>query len=674
MNSHSTPKSNPHQLFAACRTLLCATALVFAVMPSLTKAAEEPPEAIVAIQTATIDGVGDARCSLEVTLPELTYKAITFAKTEPEQLLEKFAAGRSWAARKILSVDRDDEKRKIEIEYEEINVARPVDSGLWQVDFFRNTELQPFETKGNIITFIASGHGGLGAYRSVLAIEVPESGSELQFDAQLRALNFQMPFSQDSVKGSPSLDFRFEVETHVMASAAKSYSNPRFFKLWVARSFAANKGQQTLDDYRVRFRVEGFSSWSRWKRCKHVVPGETIVDAFFPLMDFDKLAKLTSPRPVKVEVQVEYRKPNGDLVAETDSQLVHLLSRNQVMYFHGTLQKLESFYQVRTQADIVIGSFVSVDDPVMQAAAGEISRLAGGGGAGYTDEDAMAFAKATFEYLKRKEIAYTSPTGRDIDGRHCQHIKYGRDVLQNRSGTCIDLSIFYASVFEAVGLDAIVYMTTNHAFPALRLPESKTVIPIEATFLKTESFEHSVEVAQRNVLNAKMAQFKLLTKEVEDTLENRAPAFLYEINIPTLRDQGITSLDQTAMNPLEIQQLVKVDRSQVARNDATNSNQKQPAKAANTSLAGKWTATIRKNGVEMSMGMILAEDGQYGGFLISLFPQSINREIGSYRVDGDRLVLNTDAGNFRRPFELRGNKLAVYFHEAKMWVWLDRQP
>ena len=61
----------------------------------------------------------------------------------------------------------------------------------------------------------------------------------------------------------------------------------------------------------------------------------------------------------------------------------------------------------------------------------------------------------TLYNLLRQNIAYeTTPGGYQPDGLSHQYLKYGRDVLRSRSGTCVNLSILYASVCEAAGLQA----------------------------------------------------------------------------------------------------------------------------------------------------------------------------------------------------------------------------
>ena len=61
-----------------------------------------------------------------------------------------------------------------------------------------------------------------------------------------------------------------------------------------------------------------------------------------------------------------------------------------------------------------------------------------------------------------------------------QNVKFPRDVIRDRSGTCIDLAILYASMANAVGLKPYLAFIPGHCFPVIELPGGQQ-IGIEAT-------------------------------------------------------------------------------------------------------------------------------------------------------------------------------------------------
>lgn len=79
-----------------------------------------------------------------------------------------------------------------------------------------------------------------------------------------------------------------------------------------------------------------------------------------------------------------------------------------------------------------------------------------------------------------------------------QKVRTTQQVLSDHFGTCIDLSVAYAACLEAAGLSAVIFFTTNHAFPGFfrtgeigssalvsdpntiaNLIESQVIVPLE---------------------------------------------------------------------------------------------------------------------------------------------------------------------------------------------------
>src|SRR4029079_2687095 len=104
----------------------------------------------------------------------------------------------------------------------------------------------------------------------------------------------------------------------------------------------------------------------------------------------------------------------------------------------------------------------------------------GGAGATISDEQALLFMGTLYNLL-RQNIAYETTPGSWQQGLLHQHLKSGRDVLRSRSGTCVNLSILYASVCEAAGLKAYIVMGPGHAFAAAKLPQSGIPVAVETT-------------------------------------------------------------------------------------------------------------------------------------------------------------------------------------------------
>ncbi|MCA9061127.1 MAG: transglutaminase domain-containing protein, partial [Planctomycetaceae bacterium] len=151
------------------------------------------------------------------------------------------------------------------------------------------------------------------------------------------------------------------------------------------------------------------------------------------------------------------------------------------------------------------------------------------------DQVSMNFLHALHTFIATNRIAYQTPPGHLVEGNLTQHVKYARDVLRNRAGTCVDLAVLYASICEAVGIESIIVLKPGHAFPAIRLPGSQRVVPIESTCISC-----TFEVA--------------LAKGTENWNEAVQGNNRYIVNVSALHNDGVYPLD---LEPVSDDILVK---------------------------------------------------------------------------------------------------------------------
>jgi hypothetical protein len=108
-----------------------------------------------------------------------------------------------------------------------------------------------------------------------------------------------------------------------------------------------------------------------------------------------------------------------------------------------------------------------------------------------------------------------------------QHLKYGRDVLRTKSGTCVNTSILFASVAEAAGLSPVIIVIPGHAFAGVALPESKQFLLVETTGCGGGTLETSMSFAQ-----AQASAARTFTKAEAD-------GRLYAVHVRQLRQKGV---------------------------------------------------------------------------------------------------------------------------------------
>jgi len=121
-------------------------------------------------------------------------------------------------------------------------------------------------------------------------------------------------------------------------------------------------------------------------------------------------------------------------------------------------------------------------------------------------------------------ISYQTPSGEAKKLSQIQHVKYPRDVLRNKSGTCIDLAIAYAAVLQSAGLETLLVNIPGHCFPAVKLPGG-SVVAVEATMLKGPG---------------SAAEFQEALKTGIKELSELKPGAFTVVDVQKIREAGVT--------------------------------------------------------------------------------------------------------------------------------------
>ncbi len=337
--------------------------------------------------------------------------------------------------------------------------------------------------------------------------EFPEGTRNLRFDPGRGGVLCEMPAVPAKKDGTVEADMQLQVRPELMSCLYKCYGNPKFTQLWAARAVLRNNGTAALEDLRVRFRIPDYSSdWSPWSRTRVVYPTQTVVEGYFPILS-RSIRELQSDTPAMVEMQYSYRTPDGKTVEESDSKRISVLGLNQVMFSSLPMEECTNWMESFNYSPIIGATFVTNMDPIITQYAGMAAKLAGGVAASTSDENALKFMKGVYDLIVANGIKYQSPPGMLQKGVVRQHVKFGRDVLQNHAGTCIDLAILYASTCQAGGLDPGLVMIPGHCFPYVKLPSGQPVA-VEATAVsgtddgKDVPFEKAVQIGMKELAQA----------------------------------------------------------------------------------------------------------------------------------------------------------------------------
>ena len=588
-------------------------------------------------ETVTVDARGDANYAAEIKLPAGVYTTLKKNNPNVALMLRKIGLGaQSWYQIEDIKGQFEDGTSTVKINCITRGMARMGKDHMWEVPIADGVDAELVSAHDNEAILTAAASTPLGLATQTTKVILPAGSKDIKTLKSPNRVAFRMPASVIADGSKPDADLNVEVKPQLMSALGKSYGNAKFSKLWVARSLFKNTGDQTLSNYQVRFRVVDYTStWGPWSRVEQVVPGQTVVDAYFPVLDLEKLAKLNGTVPAMLEVEYQYKQADGQVVKETETKNLKILGHNEIFTSSMNREDAVDFYDHFDLVPIIVASFVTHDDPVIGQVAGWVSGQAGGAAAALKEEDAIEFMKSLYEFMQANKIAYqTSPVGQP-DGQIGQHVKYGRDVLKNRAGTCIDLAIFYASVCDAVGLKSVVFVIPGHAFPAVELPSGRLMI-VESTVVdKNLSFVDATKIG---------------LKEYQEGQQGLHP--YYRVDIRKLHDQGVSGLELPALpqDVLEKWGIHRVERQQPVPNNQQpaprNNQQPTPPAPRQTnreevrphSLVGTWETTISVNGHQVTKVVTFDNRGNFR--LVASDDLGNSREIsGGYTYNAPNLTI-----------------------------------
>jgi hypothetical protein len=462
--------------------------------PDVTGTVPLPKKGVPTIELTTeteIEASGDGKMVLEVRYPPaihhklrrlLTQRGIIPPPDDAYPAIEAVA--------RYLNLDPGDVLLKdikgkygaetIRIEGSLAGLAR-VKGGVWIVPL---SHTRPFalisKERSQVVTLHQSTMvGGLQAIHTWV-LRLPKGAYKIEVVEKPNQLRFRLPPRKAGAATTGRATLSLKMKPYLLGAMYKAYSEPRFGHLWVARSVFHNGTGETLTDYRVRFRLAGYSEWSAWSKSEVVLAGQTVVDPFRPIIDPGKVQALTSAAPLDVLYEYEYTRADGKVVKDSDSERTKILPTNEGVYSDLPLTDRSVWVEVFKDAPVVLAMFVSAKDPVIRDTAALVSRSIGGRGASLSDENAIKFAEGLYT-LMRANISYETTAGALLDGRLHQDLKYGRDVLRTKAGTCVNTSILFASVAEAAGLKSVLVLVPGHAYAGIRLPKSGKLFFVETT-------------------------------------------------------------------------------------------------------------------------------------------------------------------------------------------------
>ncbi|MBN1137872.1 MAG: discoidin domain-containing protein [Anaerolineae bacterium] len=264
-----------------------------------------------------------------------------------------------------------------------------------------------------------------------------------------------------------------------------------------------------------------------------LAPGETVEVAQNPPLIPAALDLLHNQKNVEVHVRVDYLK-------EGEQRLVYEGTAPLTIYSRGDFPwNIPGYYN----GTVFLATLVMPNDPaldeLMRAAAdyipGEIVTL------GYDDEldsdhSVWERMKAIYEAVSDYyDVIYVAvgtdfvPREREDQGFTLQRLKLPYEVLETRSGMCVEMSTLFASAFEKIGLRPILITVPGHVYVAVPISwDSNIYYFLEGTMVGRASFEEAVQIGSDEFMDEAKPYIE------EDRLDD-----YYWLDVSEARQEGI---------------------------------------------------------------------------------------------------------------------------------------
>ncbi len=522
---------------------------------------------------------GDLRGKITLDFALKEYAAIKAEVGDPKRLLRRMRGARAdFLEAQDAAARFVDDRSAAALEIHELGAAHS-SGGEWRLPVPGTSELVTTkEEEGRVVAYFfetsaeVAGRPSHGPVR----IGLPPGASGVRWDEAARVLNYALPRAQ----GEGRLRVEVQSRDRSMSAVYKVYAQPAAFpEMWTARTVFTNEGSGPIQVQRIRYRIDDYADWTTAAEGREVAPGGTLVVPYYPVLQ-PSIARNRSNTPTQLRVEWTWVDAGAERTGSENRQLTFLGGQAFLGSFAAEGESLGTFADENDASDY-IAAWVTRDDPVVKEFAGMASRIAGGAGAQLSDEKALAVVRACYELMLLNRFSYKSPPyvvdpqiGFDV--KLVQDVKYPRDVIRDKSGTCIDLAILQAAMYYSLGLRPYLAFIEGHVFPVVRF-QSGTMISVEATGIEggvragTVGFDESIQFAK---------------KEFED---NREKGKLYLVDVLSAWNRGIANPE---LETLPVDVLKKWGISEKGATGGIMPQGLAPRHEDRSGFSGAWTGRI----------------------------------------------------------------------------------
>lgn len=277
---------------------------------------------------------------------------------------------------------------------------------------------------------------------------------------------------------TPTLSVDMVVVPEVMTAAHKVYAGQN--DAFLAKTIIKNNGSEPVTNFHISYKIPGYAEIAGQEDYPVILPGQTVNDYCYPTFDAAQMKAIETETQAELNVNYTY---DGSTGPKGTSELFAFLGHNDWVRTYLPEEDRLTFADGLDNAEM-LAAFVTKDDADVERLAKKLT----GGIFTATDDGAWEAAESIYDGLRYSSMRYvTEPSS--FWTQDAQHVQFPAETIANESGNCVDLSVLFASLLEAVGVKTALCLSSGHCQVGITLPESGDFYVIEATAVDDPSID-----------------------------------------------------------------------------------------------------------------------------------------------------------------------------------------
>lgn len=448
---------------------------------------------------------------------------------------------------------------------------------------------------------------GLGSFSGRYRVLLPATATGGQWDVNRRVVKYRMPAVQGN--GDSRLEASVEAREVVMSTAYKIYglfpSKNKFPDQWVARTVLSNPSDGVIRGLRITYRMRHADDVTR--NYPELLPGQTIVDVYYPSFR-PEIATDVSRNTLPIDVAWTWTNADGSKGEDSASKSTTIEGRNGFVF-----SDLKAGTGLEILADDfsnapMLAAWVSTNDPAIKAMAGTAQDFAAKLNPNMSVEDKLAWIYNTLIVC---DVQYKLPATTQLNGinvfdrKTVQNVYLPREVLENKSGTCIDLAICMAAMAFELGFTPHLMLIPGHCFPVIQ--SGSNYIGIESTMLASTGANRG---SFRQALEAGMKQLQEHMNSPNALLIDLKALWADGVAPPQLEKWDSDMWERKGMGRAQLWQRLQALQNQVDPNLQTGPAQQNTGNGLEDGYTGRWVGGSSAGGKSYSVDVDISSVGR----------------------------------------------------------------